>query len=38
LVSSWKKARELQEALEESRKSPDEVIVQDLADHEITNE
>ncbi len=27
LVSSWKKARELQEALEESRKSPDEVIV-----------
>ena len=24
LVSSWKKARELQEALEESKKSPDE--------------
>ena len=38
LVSSWKKARELQEALEESRKSPDEVIVLDLAEHEITNE
>ena len=38
LVSSWEKARELQEALEESRKSPDEVIVVDLAEHEITNE
>jgi hypothetical protein len=37
-VSSWKKAKELQEALEESRKSPDEVIVLDLAEHEITNE
>jgi hypothetical protein len=38
LVPSWKKARELQEALEESRKSPDEVIVLELAEHEITNE
>jgi len=38
MVSSWKKARELQEALEESRKSPEEVIVLDLAEHEITNE
>ena len=38
LVSSWKKARELQEALEESRKSPEEIIVLDLAEHEITNE
>jgi len=38
LVPSWKKARELQEALEESRKSPEEVIVLDLAEHEITNE
>src|SRR6266436_6387242 len=38
LVSSWEKARELQEALEESRKSPEEVIVLDLAEHEITNE
>src|SRR6476646_10673552 len=38
LVSSWKKARELQEALEGSRKSPEEVIVLDLAEHEITNE
>jgi len=37
-VSSWKKAKELQEALEESKKSPDEVIVVDLAEHEITNE
>lgn len=37
-VSSWKKARELQEALEESRKSPEEVIVLELAEHEITNE
>jgi hypothetical protein len=37
-VSSWKKARELQEALEESRKSPEEIIVLDLAEHEITNE
>ena len=31
LVSSWKKARELQEALEESRKSSEEVIVLDAA-------
>jgi hypothetical protein len=38
LVSSWKKAKELQEALEESRKSPEEIIVLDLAEHEITNE
>jgi hypothetical protein len=38
LVSSWKKAKELQEALEESRESPDEVIVLELAEHEITNE
>jgi len=38
LVSSWKKARELQEALEESKESPDEIIVLDLAEHEITNE
>ena len=38
LVSSWKKAKGLQEALEESRKSPDEIIVLDLAEHEITNE
>ena len=32
------KRREIQEALEESRKSPEEVIVLDLAEHEITNE
>jgi hypothetical protein len=38
LVSSWKKAREVQEALEESRKSPDEIIVLALAEHEISNE
>ena len=37
-VSSWKKAKELQEPLEESRKSPEEVIVLDLAEHKITNE
>lgn len=37
-VSSWKKIGEIQEALEESRKSPEEVIVLDLAEHEITNE
>ena len=37
-VSSWKKVGELKEALEESRKSPEEVIVLDLAEHEITNE
>ena len=37
-VSSWKKIGEIQEALEESRKSPDEVIVLDLAEHGITNE
>jgi hypothetical protein len=37
LVPSWKKAKELQEALEESKKSPDEVIFLNLAEHEITN-
>ena len=38
LVPAWKKAKELQEALEESKKSPDEVTVLNLAEHEITNE
>jgi len=38
LVPSWKKARELQEALEESSKSPEQVIVLDLAEHAITNQ
>jgi hypothetical protein len=38
LVLSWKKARQLQEALEESRRSPEQVIVLDLAEHVITNE
>jgi hypothetical protein len=37
-VSSWKKAKELQEALEESRKSPDDVIVLELTEHEISND
>lgn len=37
-VSSWKKVGELKEALEESKKSPEEVIVLDLTEHEITNE
>lgn len=37
LVPSWKKAKELQDALEESKKSPEEVIVLNLAEHEITN-
>jgi hypothetical protein len=37
-VASWKKARELQKALEESRKSPEKVIVLGLAEHLITNE
>src|SRR6266478_7904986 len=37
LVLSWKKARQLQEALEESRRSPEQVIVLDLAEHAITN-
>jgi hypothetical protein len=37
-VSSWKKVKELQEALEESKKSPDEVIVLELTEHEIANE
>jgi hypothetical protein len=38
LVPAWKKTKELQDALEESSKSPDEVIVLNLAEHEITNE
>ena len=38
LVLSWKKARQLQDALEESRKSPEQVIVLDLAEHVITNQ
>jgi hypothetical protein len=38
LIVSWKKARQLQEALEESRRSPEQVIVLDLAEHVITNE
>ena len=37
-VSSWKKVKELQEALEESKQSPDEVIVLELTEHEISNE
>ena len=38
LVPAWKKAKEVQEALKESKESPDEVIVLNLAEHEITNE
>jgi len=38
LILSWKKARELQEALEESRKSPEQAIILDLVEHVITNE
>jgi hypothetical protein len=38
LVLSWKKAGEIQEALEESKKAPQRVIVLDLAEHVITNE
>jgi hypothetical protein len=38
LVLSWKKASQLQEALEESRRSPEQVIVLDLAEHVITNQ
>ena len=37
LILSWKKAAQLQEALEESRRSPEQVIVLDLAEHAITN-
>jgi len=38
LVVSWKKAGELQDALEESRQSPEEVIFLELAEHVITSE
>ena len=38
LVLSWKKAGEIQEALEESRNAPQRIIILDLAEHVITNE
>lgn len=38
LLFSWKKASELQEALEESRKSPEQVIFVNLAEHVIDNQ
>ena len=38
LVPCWKKAKELQEALEESKKSPDDVTILELAEHSISNE
>jgi len=38
LVLSWKKANELQQALEESRKSPEQVILLELAEHVVSNE
>jgi hypothetical protein len=37
-VLSWKKAGEIQEALRESTRAPERVIVLDLAEHLITNE
>src|SRR5437016_12759393 len=37
LVLSWKKARQLEDEPEESRKSPDQVIVLDLAQQVITD-
>jgi hypothetical protein len=38
IVVSWKKAGELRDALEESRKAPEEVIFLELAEHVITSE
>jgi hypothetical protein len=38
LIVSWKKARELQDALAESKKAPEEVIFLELAEHVITSE
>ena len=38
LVISWKKAGELQDALQESRIAPEQVIVLELAEHVITSE
>jgi hypothetical protein len=38
LVVSWKKAGELQDALAESRKAPEDVIFLELAEHVITSE
>ena len=38
LVTSWKKAGELQGALEESRKAPEQVILLELAEHVIASE
>ena len=38
LLVSWKKAGELQDALAESRKAPEEVIFLELAEHVITSE
>jgi len=38
LVVSWKKAAELQDALEESRKAPEQVIFLELAEHVIKSE
>jgi hypothetical protein len=38
LIFSWKKASELQQALVESRKSPEQVIFLDLAEHVIDNQ
>jgi hypothetical protein len=38
LVVSWKKAGELQDALEESRKAPEQAFFLELAEHVITSE
>jgi hypothetical protein len=38
LVASWKKTRELQDVLEESKKAPEEVMFLGLAEHVISSE
>jgi hypothetical protein len=38
LVVAWKKARELQDVLEESKKAPEEVMFLELAEHVISSE
>lgn len=38
LIRSWKKADEIQEALEESRKAPEQVTILELAAHTVSTE
>jgi len=38
LIDSWKKAGEIQEALEESRKAPGQVTILELAGHTVSSE